>query len=659
MALKLKHDYYFKPIKIIRDLVHGYINLTEFDIKIMGTIEFQRLKDIKQLTCQQVYPSAQHTRFEHSLGVLELMRNALKHLNKNGILYGQKSNAPIFNDQLVFNASIAALLHDVGHCPFSHLGETQINKKEVWKRLCDDLDARDIAKNSELRNHICKEKDPIGQEHEILSCIMIMEKLYDLLNQLNAYANKEDKKCNIHTDFEFIIRCILGIKYNITSTKLYKKYRLFNVVISLLNSKSIDMDKLDYIMRDSLMTGIGTPKIDTKRLFRNMYLSKQYTLIFTSKAVPALQNMIDSRDGLYMYVYNHQTAIFSDYMNKYIVRKLNHNTLRFLRVIYSLKKPSKVPIERFMETQKKNLIISGLAMVPKSYVFSIDAVIEQYVSDSNWISLLNIIYDLSKQYGNRIEEYLLGEIQNFGDFELASFEISNVAQELFLELVTQIKYTYQLIENYRKRDYLKPWWKTLIEFNAFMEKNFQDDKIRSELCEWICHDNEQSNRYADEVRSQISKHTTFILKQLHTLHPESIPSISDDHFFIADRQTRFFDPKTIENINIALKINNTNDGSSSDDYYVKTLTNIIPQKDYSSIYTQNSFYIYSKGIRIKKGYKELLERIFVFVSCELVLRGEASFVEMFYKNRGRKKKAEHESMMEMFNKFVSQYPNYK
>ena len=298
-------------------------------------------------------------------------------------------------------------------------------------------------------------------------------------------------------------------------------------------------------------------------------------------------------------------------------------------------------------------------MVPKSYVFSIDAVIEQYASDSNWTSLLNIIYDLSKQYGNRIEEYLLGEIQNFGDFELTTFKTNKIAQELFSELVTQIKYTYQLIENYKKRDFLKPWWKTLIEFNAFMEKNFQDDKIRSELCEWICHDNEKNNRYADEVRSQISKHTTYILKQLRTIHPDSTPNISDDHFFIADRQTRFFDPKTIEKIDIALNTINTNDCSTPSDYYVKALTNIIPQKNYSSIYTQNSFYIYSKEINNIKEYKELLERIFVFVSSELVLKGEVDFVEKFYKKRDKKKQTEIESMTKMYNKFVSKNPNYK
>ena len=60
------------------------------------------------------------------------------------------------------------------------------------------------------------------------------------------------------------------------------------------------MDKLDYIMRDSYMTGIGTPVIDTHRLFRNMYLNEKYALVFTSRAVPALQNMIEARDGLYI-----------------------------------------------------------------------------------------------------------------------------------------------------------------------------------------------------------------------------------------------------------------------------------------------------------------------------------------------------------------------
>lgn len=90
--------YYMDGSKFIRDLVHGYVYLTKFDLTLIDTPEFQRLKDIRQLTCQNVYPSARHTRFEHSLGVLELTRRALTSLNQNGILVNaaKEDSKPLF-----------------------------------------------------------------------------------------------------------------------------------------------------------------------------------------------------------------------------------------------------------------------------------------------------------------------------------------------------------------------------------------------------------------------------------------------------------------------------------------------------------------------------------------------------------------------------------
>ena len=115
---KQSWDYYFKPAKIIRDLAHGYVRLTKFELEIIDQAPFQRLKDIRQLTCQQVYPAARHTRFEHSLGVMELTRRAIDSLNSNGFLStnGQESlGKPLISDCVRFNTIIAALLHDVGH----------------------------------------------------------------------------------------------------------------------------------------------------------------------------------------------------------------------------------------------------------------------------------------------------------------------------------------------------------------------------------------------------------------------------------------------------------------------------------------------------------------------------------------------------------------
>ena len=130
---KEEWDQYFTPKKIIRDLTHGYVRLTKFELEIIDKAPFQRLKDIRQLTCQQVYPAARHTRFEHSLGVMELTRRAIDSLNENGFLTnGRKysTNDPPISDFIRFNVTLAALLHDVGHCPFSHLGETQFEDRK-------------------------------------------------------------------------------------------------------------------------------------------------------------------------------------------------------------------------------------------------------------------------------------------------------------------------------------------------------------------------------------------------------------------------------------------------------------------------------------------------------------------------------------------------
>lgn len=164
---KLNNNDCLKPIKFVRDLVLGYVYLTKFDLKIIDTLEFQRLKDIRQLTCQHVFPAARHTRFEHSLGVMELTRRALKNLNRNGFLSDASLDSEgcvdmseddthsvekevIFNSYMQFNAALAALLHDVGHCPFSHLGESEMNEVEVWNSLYNILKNYEELKDSSL-----------------------------------------------------------------------------------------------------------------------------------------------------------------------------------------------------------------------------------------------------------------------------------------------------------------------------------------------------------------------------------------------------------------------------------------------------------------------------------------------------------------------------
>ncbi len=654
--------YYFETQKIIRDLVHEYINVTDFELEIIDTVAFQRLKDVRQLTCQQVYPSARHTRFEHSLGVLELTRRAIKYLNQNGmIMRPQGEERNIIDDNLRFNVCIAALLHDIGHCPFSHLGELEFDKEAVRKELLETMRENSHFNESDL---LCimetENAKGIGAVHEQLSCIIILQVYNELLSNLVVEPKDETDVCSISIDYELIVRCILGIEYDVSTMSKFVENGKKNIMVRLINSKIFDMDKLDYIMRDSFLTGIGTPSIDTKRLFRNMYLDNTYSLVFTSRAVPVLQNMIDSRDGLYLYVYNHHAVVFSDFMNSYILRKLSHNARDFLSIVY----PD--ADEQQMNALEDELLISSLGLVPKPYLFSLGAIIKGGRSDSDWVSLLNII-DAHYEDKKWVYEVLLTELQQETEASTWIKGVETFDVEKVERLTKKIQDTYKLIHNYKTRKFLKPWWKTVFEFTNFMNQHFRDDEIRSKIGKWISNGGEFGLE-ASEIRSQIAKHVIYIVQKLFEQGScDLAESLEEGEFFVVERSNRFFEVDAIEALQIALKVSEiigspTDVNYRTSKYYIKNLTNIIPQKDYSSIYAREGFYVFSKQLREnlagnkKQKHYKMIEEIFVFVATEFVNRGEQEFMKRFYcvDDLVLQEKLQQESMKDMLDIFLKQ-----
>lgn len=281
--------------KIIKDLVHDYITLDSFFQKLVDTKHFQRLRFIKQLTCQYVYPSANHTRFEHSLGVYYLSRRYLRVLKKKLISLGVKEEK---YDFILFNLSIASLLHDVGHAPLSHLGEIYFNAKEIKESLNPECTKLNIDK-SIFESH--------GSYHEIMSCYIILKYFDELIIKENTSS------CRI--DFELICRMIIGARYN-SDDKWVE-----NIAIDALNSNTIDMDKLDYIIRDSFMTGISVPAIDVSRFFRGLDIENKKVVI-KKQAITVVQNIIDARDCLYLLVYNHHIAVYTDFVFEFYIKHL-------------------------------------------------------------------------------------------------------------------------------------------------------------------------------------------------------------------------------------------------------------------------------------------------------------------------------------------------
>jgi len=683
--------YYMESVKFIRDMVHGYVYLTEFDLELIDTIEFQRLKDIRQLKCQNVYPAARHTRFEHSLGVLELTRQALRSLNQNGILTRPSpQEQPIFDDQLIFNASLAALLHDVGHCPFSHMGEVEFDKEDVFEYLCNLIEKCSELETTSLLGELKKNKS--GSAHEQMSCIVILEKLYYKLS--TASWKSAEIQCSV--DFELIIRSIIGLPYKTSTTDLHNENKKKNVIVGFINSTIFDMDKLDYIMRDALSTGIGTPKIDTHRLFNNMYINsdQDYTLVFLHRAVPALQNMIEARDALYMYVYNHHVTVFSDFMYSYIFRRLAHNAEDFQNLVRA-----SIPAEVVHQWEASHVgegtnsidialseslfnPITNLGIVPKSYLFSPEAILEQKRSDSDMISLLHDIYYLLSQYpcftaeeDKQMVEWALAALKSIlhGEIltELESVGIVltdwNAPEDAINRMLANIRRVFSLIEKYQKREYLKPWWKTNFEFTNFIDQNFNGTPAHEKLSAWICHSDKESPR-GDEVRSQLAKHVIYITNQLLKQYSNSVDllePLEDGDFFVIQRSARFLDKDTISKLNIALKRNeilgnHNSRGAISVEYFIDKLTKIFPQRDYYELYEKNGFYIFSKPLRegtvprqkCEKHY-HLIEEIFVFVAKKLTESGEVAFQEQFVTpSKATVEENERKSWEKMFTMFA-------
>ena len=224
--------------KKIRDPIHNYIKLGKLETSLIDTTQFQRLRYIRQLGLNYlVYPGANHTRFEHSLGVYHLANACAEEIG--------------FEEHEKEVLSVAALLHDIGHGPFSHLSEKIFEK--------------------------------FGSSHEDFT-IDIMEK--------EPFATiLEDSDISLKE-----VRAVLEKKHSYSS----------------LISSQLDVDKMDYLVRDAHYTGVATGA-DLGRIVNTHRLVNGRVAI-TETSLPAVESLLISRFIMYPSVYNHPTARIAECM---------------------------------------------------------------------------------------------------------------------------------------------------------------------------------------------------------------------------------------------------------------------------------------------------------------------------------------------------------
>lgn len=233
----------------ITDPVHQYIRFSDVEREIVDTPVFQRLRRIRQLAgAHLVYPSAQHSRFEHSLGTMHVAGYAGETLLTKGYLD---------DEDLVQELRLAALLHDIGHGPFSHLFE------EV-------LEAR------------CK------RSHEDMG-----------------------RKIITHSEVSDIVR-----KYGYNSSDICKlsfgesNVKFFNEIIA----GGLSADSMDYLSRDGFFTGVEYGKIDYHRLISSFEIVSNGHLAINRSALYSFESMLISRYEMFKAVYFHKTVRSAEVM---------------------------------------------------------------------------------------------------------------------------------------------------------------------------------------------------------------------------------------------------------------------------------------------------------------------------------------------------------
>ena len=235
--------------KIVNDPIYGFVNIPdELPFDIIEHPYFQRLRRIKQVSLTNlVYPGANHTRFAHSLGAMHLMRRAIQLLRGKGY---------DITDEELQAASLAILLHDSGHGPFSHT----------------------------LENSIVE-----GITHEDLS-LLLMRKFNEL------HDGKLDLAINIFTN-------------------QYKKGFLNKLI-----SSQLDVDRIDYLKRDSFFTGVAEGNVNAERLLDMMEVVGN-ELAIEAKGIYSVESFLVSRRIMYWQVYMHKTVVSAEYMLREILKR--------------------------------------------------------------------------------------------------------------------------------------------------------------------------------------------------------------------------------------------------------------------------------------------------------------------------------------------------
>ena len=271
--------------KIIHDPLWGTIRLEPWEVALLDLPLFQRLRQIHQTSLvSYVFPGCSHTRFEHTLGVIQQAQKLIDAVNKQ-----YRSDEQKFASGAIGNIRLAALFHDCCHSCFSHISE------DLYES-CPDMTA--FYDSGEF---------PMCHPHEAFSALILKSDV------MKDYLRQIEEHYDIHLDADIAADMIVGKPANGDKKKFYET--------QVINGP-FDADKLDYIFRDAHYSGIPVG-LDLDRLWSSCMVEKtetgEHVLTLHQASVAPLEQILFSKINLFSIVYQHPKVRAAEKMFQAII----------------------------------------------------------------------------------------------------------------------------------------------------------------------------------------------------------------------------------------------------------------------------------------------------------------------------------------------------
>ncbi|HMB01958.1 MAG TPA: HD domain-containing protein [Spirochaetota bacterium] len=294
---------------IIRDAIHGNIYFDDLEKKIIDSPIFQRLRRISQLGfLKYVFPCSNHSRFEHSIGVmhlsskvlLSLLKNQTYIITRNPLPFSANTSHPVYatarllkplQSKAVFTRlRVAGLLHDLGHGPFSHASES-------LTRNCNKKTLLSLRHVPSFLQQTLRFKVDNGKK--------ISHEWFGLILAAELFKKLKLKKKNLLQD----VLAILDKDIPLASGSVLQKYNLRPLLHDIITSE-IDADRMDYLLRDSHSSGVNYGIFDLERLLSNMcFYMQNHTprICINYSGLQSFEDYLIGRYQMYIQIYTHKT----------------------------------------------------------------------------------------------------------------------------------------------------------------------------------------------------------------------------------------------------------------------------------------------------------------------------------------------------------------